>query len=403
MRLAPASTLLTLTMIAAILPPGYAAYIGAYVALALAGLALLVYGWRDRSAFVHPSSLAIFAALGLITITLPFVYRGEQDILAPVFILPMLIAVAMGVLARRADPLPSAMTLAWVCLAASALAVIGGAYEHYILDVYRPGLGNNPIHYASLAGMSGCLALVGVVSGASRSRYVFLLGPIFALAAAGIADSRGPMAGVLAMSGIGVAVLSVWLWKERLFRLTLLAGAAVAILVVVQMVLSGNSRIISIFESGLNVFKFTGSSDDIRAALYASALDAIGSSPLFGIGFGQIMPHAETMFPALVEPMGLDNLHADWANFAAMAGVMGLCAWLLLLAAPLLLLRSSQARADRPTVLGVILIVTGQIVLGISNATFGILPQTVIYAAAFGYLFARARGLEYSTLSETRP
>jgi O-antigen ligase len=46
---------------------------------------------------------------------------------------------------------------------------------HFVLGIYRPGLGNNPIHFASLSAMSGCLAMVGVASGRSPWRYLFLL------------------------------------------------------------------------------------------------------------------------------------------------------------------------------------------------------------------------------------
>jgi O-antigen ligase len=40
-----------------------------------------------------------------------------------------------------------------------------------------------------------------------------------------------------------------------------------------------------------------------------------------------------------------------------------------------------------------VLLTTGQFVLGVSNATFGILPQTTIYAVALGYFLVRARRL----------
>jgi O-antigen ligase len=141
----------------------------------------------------------------------------------------------------------------------------------------------------------------------------------------------------------------------------------------------------------LDIFCFTGGSDDIRAALYASALEILKTSPLVGVGLGQIMLTAETMFPNLVVGTRLENLHADWANFVAMGGTLGLLAWLQLLAAPLLLLVDRRARDDRPIVLGAILLATGQFSLGVSNATFGILPQTVIYAVALGYFLVRAR------------
>lgn len=386
-----ASALLVISLAAAILPPGYPAYIGAYVALVAAIPAFLVYGWRERAVFSHPTSLAIPVAILLVGGALPFVYRGPHDLLAPVLILPMLTTIALGVLARPAKWVPSPTAFALICLFGSLIALVGGAYEHFVLGIYRPGLGNNPIHYATLAAMSGCLAMVGVISSNAPWRYAFLLGPVFGLSCAVIADSRGPMLGALAMSAVGILTLTLWLWRERLFRIAVLISAGIAVGVIFYQVGSGNARVASIVQSGLNIFRFTGGSDDIRAALYASAIEILKSSPFVGVGLGQIMVTAETQFPGLVVGTDLENLHADWANFAAMAGALGLLAWLLLLAAPLLLLLDRRVRQYRPIVLGAILLTTGQFTLGISNTTFGILPQTLIYAVALGYFLAWVR------------
>ncbi|MGB3338471.1 MAG: O-antigen ligase family protein, partial [Devosia sp.] len=285
----------------------------------------------------------------------------------------------------------SPAVFALICLLGSLVALVGGAFEHFVLGIYRPGLGNNPIHYATLAVMSGCLAIVGMVSTKALWRYAFLLGPVFGLSCAAIADSRGPMLGALAMWAVGILTLTVWLWRERLFRIAIVVSAGISVGAAVYLVGSGNARVGSIMQSGLNIFRFTGGSDDIRAALYASAIEILKTSPIVGVGLGQIMVTAETMFPELVVGTGLENLHADWANFAAMAGALGLLAWLLLLAAPLLLVVDQRARKDRPIMLGAILLTTGQFTLGVSNATFGILPQTIIYAVALGYFMVRAR------------
>lgn len=387
------SLLLFVAIAAAILPPGYPAYFGAYTALVAALLALLVYGVSERSSFLHPTSLAVLVAIGLVAISVPLVYQGPQDLMAPVLILPMLCTVALGLLARPAERVPGPTAFAFICLLSSAMAFAGGAYEHFVLGSYRPGLGNNPIHFGSLAAISGCLALVGVAASASPWRYVFFLGPIFAIWAAGISDSRGPIAGAVAMTGVGILVLMVWCWRETQFRIAMLAAPALAVLGVLSFSGSGTRRVAGIIESGPKVFKFTGGSDDIRVALYSSALDVLHTSPVVGVGLGQLMHSAQALFPEKPEVFVLENLHADWANFAAMAGGLGLVAWLLLLAAPLLLLLHPEARQDRPIVLGAILLTTGQLVLGVSNATFGILPQTTIYAVALGYFLVRARRL----------
>lgn len=388
-----AGLLLLFAVAAAILPPGYPAYIGAYLALGGALAALLAYGWRERAVWGHPVSVAILAALALVSVVIPFVYRGPTDLQAPLLILPTLAAIGLGALARPARLAPSPATFATICLAAAFIALAAGAYEHFLLGVYRPGLGNNPIHYGSLAALAGGLALVGVVARTSPWRFFYLLGPVFGLGAAGVSDSRGPILGSIIITIAALVPLTIWLWRERVFRLAMLATTLVAAAGVAYLVGSGNARIAGVIDSGLQIFRLTGGPDDIRAALYLSAVEILKTSPLVGVGLGQIMATAETMFPDLVPAYALNDLHADWANFIAIAGGTGLLAYLLLLTAPMLLLIDPTARRDRPVVLGAVILTVGQLALGASNATFGILPQTTIFAISLGYFLARARGL----------
>lgn len=395
-----ASGLIWLAITASILPPGYPAYVGAYIALGASLLALLVYGWRGRTVFAHPTSLAIVTAVTLVSVTVPFVYKSSQDLLGPMLILPMFVAIALGALSASARAVPPATVFALICLAGSFLGFAGGAYEQYVLGVQRAGLGNNPIHYGSMIAMIGCLAIVGVAASQSPWRILFFLGPVFAFGAAGVSGSRGALAGTLAMAAAGTIVLTFWYWRQPVFRLIVLGAACIAAAALFYLAGSGDFRALEILANGANIFRITGGPDDIRAALYISALEALKSSPVVGIGLGQIMIPAETMFRGLVVGRNLENLHADWANFAAMAGSLGLVAWILLLLAPLLLLTDRKGRRDRTTVLAAVLLTTGQAVLGVSNATFGILPQTLIYAVALGYFLLRARQLPDTTAAQ---
>lgn len=386
-----ASLLLLTALIATIVPPGYAAYVGAYIAMIVALIAFAIYGWKERTTFTHPAAVATLAAIALVTVSLPFVYKGPQDLLAPVFILPMLTTIALGLLARPGRWLPGPTFFAALCLFAAALALAGGAFERFVLDVYRPGLGNNPIHYATMAAMAGGLSLIGVASGRTLWRYLFLLGPVFGIGATVIAGSRGPMAGALAMALVGLVALTVWLWRERMFRWFLAAAVLIGATTLFFLVGAGNHRGIRLADTALNIFRITGGTDDIRAALYISSVHAFASSPFYGHGFGQLMQTVQAMFPEQSEAFTLENLHADWANLSVMAGSLGLSAYFLLLAAPLLLLVKPEARRDRAIVLGALLLTTGQFTLGISNAMFGVLPQTMVYAVSTGYLLMHAR------------
>ena len=106
MRSSFASALLLTALAGTILPPGYPAYVGSYVALVVCLLSFLAFGWRERSGLSHPVPLAIFAAIASVGLSVPFVYRSPQDVLAPVLLLPMLSTIALGLLARPARFVP---------------------------------------------------------------------------------------------------------------------------------------------------------------------------------------------------------------------------------------------------------------------------------------------------------
>lgn len=386
----PAILLLT-ALLATILPPGYAAFIGSYTTIILSLIALAAFGWQERDVLRAPPVLATVSAITLVVVTLPVVYQGEEDLLAPVLLLPMLTAVALATLGKPSSTVPDGTTFASICLFAAAIAAGGGVYEHYVLGVARAGLGNNAIHYASLAVMAGGMALTGVASGNSPWRYIFLAGPILGLIAATVSGSRGAAVGAVAMTIVAFPFFILWFWRERLFRISALSALCLGAVALVLLTASGNQRVMGIFDSALNIFRFTGSIDDIRAGLYTSAIRAFAQSPIFGHGMGQLMSTAREMYSDQAIMYQLDNLHADWANFAVMAGTIGLFAYGLLLVAPLLLLLDPRARSERAVIVCVALLVAGQFVLGISNSMFGILPQTMVYAVTLGYLLARIR------------
>lgn len=384
-----AGVLLLVAIAATILPPGYSAYVGAYVTLAVSLVGAILYGRHEYEAIKHPPIGAIGCSIALVASTVPFVYHSAADLLAPLLLLPLLSAAAISMLAQSARWAPRPALFASLCLAAAGAALLGGAFEHFILAVHRPGLGNNPIHYASLSALSGCLAVVGLIDGKSRWRYVFLLGPTLGIGTAVISGSRGPLMAALVMTLIAIPLLAVWLRREKLFLLAVVLATAIGVGATAYLIIVGNDRVVTVMTHALNIFAPRGDTNDIRTALYASAIEVLKSSPWVGRGLGQIMDTAKLLFPEQPQVFSLENLHADWANFGAMAGGIGLLAWLLLLSAPLLILLEPNARKDRVTALGTLLLVAGQFVLGISNATFGILPQTTLYAIALGYFLAR--------------
>jgi len=366
---------------------GIAAYVAAYVTMAvmLVGLTRRSTGQSSRQLLPVYGTIALGYAL--IVATLPFVYRSPLDLLAPLALVPMVLLPGVEKLLSSAPRRFTAVMFASLCLAGAALAVAAGIAEMLILHPTRVGVWNNPIHFASLTMLLGFMALVGIPENPSRLRLLYLGGPLLGMVAAFLSGSRGPTFALGLMGLVSFPFLLLWAPRDRR-PLAILAAGMIALVVALSAL--GRSRAASVVEAIASIWQngLAGAGDVIRSAMYQSAQRAFEQSPVFGHGFGQIMSAAMAVAsPEQRELMaGYDTLHSDIANFAVLAGTIGLLAYAAFILAPLGLLRTSTPAVR----LGATILSSGYFALGLTNGMFGLLPQTVLYAMLLGCLCALA-------------
>ncbi len=367
-----------------------APYVANYIVMviALAGLAVAIVQ-RDAILVVRGWWMLLLA-LVLLALTLPFVYRGSQDVVPLLALAPFLLVPGVAFLVGRSPQLMRPYALPLLCLFGAIAAAMLGLSEYDPTGAERVGAGNNPIHYAGIAILLGFMALTGIGAGRSPWRVLFLLGPVAGIAAAIVSGSRGPLLGGVAMGVVGMPILLFWYRRDRVVLVT------VGILVLGAVALGlafGSSRALSAFSQIMQALASGGGSESVdvyRTALYQSAWQQFLASPIYGRGFGQVMPWTVAAFPDLGALTTLEHLHNDLADFAAMAGLLGVIAYGLILAAPLTNLRA-KGPAGRVVILGSALLSAGYLSLGMTNAMFGVLPQTVLFVTLLGYLIALGR------------
>ena len=365
---------------------GIAAYVAAYVTMA----AMLIGLTRGNAGFprqILPVYGIVVFGYALIVASLPFVYRSPVDLMAPLALLPLLLMPGVERLLGSAPRQFTAVTFASLCLAGAALGVAAGIAEMLILHPTRVGVWNNPIHFASLTMLLGFMALVGIPENPSRLRLLYLGGPLLGMGAALLSGSRGPVFAAGLMGLASIPFLLLWAPRDRR-PLAIVAAGMIALIVALSAL--GRSRAASVLEAIASIWQngLAGAGDVIRSAMYQSAQQAFQQSPVFGHGYGQIMSAAIAVAsPEQQELMaGYDTLHSDIANFAVLAGSLGLLAYAAFIIAPLALLR-----ANPPAVrLGATILSSGFFALGLTNGMFGLLPQTVLYAMLLGCLCALA-------------
>ncbi|MHA6729347.1 O-antigen ligase family protein [Devosia sp. A369] len=399
---------------------GTAPFVADYIVLAagLFGLGLALVS-RDAVLKTWPARLPLLA-LVLIALTIPFVYKSELDLLPLAVFSAFLLAPGVAVLIQRSPEWLSPYAFALACLTGAVTACLMGLAETASIEGMRVGVGNNPIHYGGIAAVLGFMALTGVVAGRSPMRLLFLIGPLAGLVAVLLSGSRGPLLAWFATAAVAVPFL-VW-WNRRDW-LTLVGVAIILAAAVGLTTLSPDNRAttmlfdaaeladheiaqaaaglppeqvpdaseLSVLIAQTPVAQAIREQDSIRLAMLNSALAAFKSSPIVGIGLGQIMPFANQLYPGMAGLAELDNYHNDLANFAAMAGLFGILAYCFVMLSPLVLLWPAAARKNHALVLGSIMLVVSYGVLGLTNAMFGILPQTMLFVLVLGYLMALQR------------
>jgi O-antigen ligase len=142
--------------------------------------------------------------------------------------------------------------------------------------------------------------------------------------------------------------------------------------------LSGVQRVLSDLVSTFTVGMPQDGSTSERLQMYQGGFRAFLDSPIFGHGPLSFM----TVARELGEFEGYEHLHNDLADFAASAGALGLIAYGLFLAAPIVEVLRAPSSWSRPRLLVLVsTLIAGYFTMGLTNAMFGILSLTTYYAA----------------------
>ena len=362
------------------------------IALMLLGLFWLRGSPATRDILRQPSVWLSLLAGGVLLIALIPTARAPIDILAIFVLTPLWLAAPHTGLLHRFG----ARLTPWLIGVLSLIGAAGGAaiagFDVLVLGLPRGGYSvNNPIHLADLSLMLGFMALVGLLD-KRRGNLMFLLGPGFALATIWFSGSRGPLMAFIALLAVG-GVTMAWLTLRPKQALALIvlgclglgvagfgishSGAAGRLgeIVNLNMMLTGNTR---------------DDSTNERLSMYRSAVGAFLASPVYGHGMMDYTTKAAEYAPPGRSYTPSGHLHNDLADFAVIGGSLGLLSYALLLLAPLAGGFAAQGRYRRPAIYLGIVAPTGYFAMGLTNAMFGILAQTTLYAVVLSLIAALA-------------
>ncbi|ODT66666.1 MAG: hypothetical protein ABS75_26730 [Pelagibacterium sp. SCN 63-23] len=370
-----ALTVLALLLVGADLIGNLSAY--GYAIILLAMLPVLLSDPAARRSMWNGGSLAYLVAFLLLFFAFVFSAQHWSDVqYAGNFTFFLLFAPAIALFSFGAGPRATEV-FASLALAGAAISLLSALYEVYGLGYGRAvGFVNltNPFAMASV--MLGYLSLTGFWARKDRWRYLFLLGPIFA---AGTSVLAGTRAAIVMLACLFVLFVLFWSFtldrKKRLWAWA--GGAALAIAgIALAIIFSSELRALSAFQT-LAVFFGQGQaidfSTEIRLNLYYGGIQAFLESPLFGHGWWRHFEAARPYMSEVVQQKTVrwSHLHNDYVNFAALAGIMGVGAYLIYMVTPLIgAIRSSKDSQYLPRLFGASTILVCYAVFGLFDTSF---------------------------------
>jgi len=370
--------------------------VGAYAEIVCVGLMLVVLALRrERLAIAgDPAAKLLLAAPALLAVAFVFTAKTPHDALyAFNFLMLAAFAPASAYLAGFAGP-DNLRRVAMLALLGALVAAVLALGDVLLLHQERAsGWETDPIWSAEAAVLLGFVAGLGAGL-PGRWRLLYLAGPLLGLVTCLLSGSRGPLLAV----PILLLVLVAGVATRRLQALALTVAAGMLALVVVRFTLpSAFDRVLSLGDMGRQLAT-SGTVAEIsggtRLAFYKAGWDAFLHAPVLGYGWAgkmqAIVPYLPGDGEALIAPHL--HLHSDSLDFGVSGGVVGLLAYLLILAAPVAGAfagpRDSQFRLR---LTGALLLATGYFVCGLTYLMFGYEFHTTLYVCLSAILIGYCR------------
>lgn len=313
-------------------------YVTLLVIIPLFGVTLVRGGFRQAYASYEARAfLAVFVVLAVIfAVTADSVSDGMRA-----FNFTMLLAYGAiaSFLAGRSAP-GSGERIAQLAGLGVAIGFLEVAASAAFGAPRATGINIGPIVLSNGLLALGFISLGGMLLRADRWAWLYLVGPVLAIAATLLTNSRGPLLSV----PFAIVAAALYVWHVRFARsaraawvgvgaLLVLAAAGVAVLLRTRA--SSLLEIAGALSAGGSV---ADESTRQRLVLYRAGWSSFLQSPWIGHGWANIMSSVQPLLSPGDTTLAqiLPQLHNDVLNFAVGAGIVGVLCYLAIISAPLI-------------------------------------------------------------------
>lgn len=301
------------------------------------------------------------------------------------------------VFSRAASP-RNAEIVANLALAGAAIGFGFGVIDRMVFHAERAGsFTTDPIRLADTALIVGFLSLIGILTRRDARRWIYLLGPVLALATIYLSGSRGAL---LAFTPMVVAAAFL-LVRHKVVAFLVGAGLIAVFAIILTFTDLAGLRAATLLQILADLANGSSLGDEgtrIRFELYQAGWQAFQESPLIGHGWARMM---SSLLPYLSEAdkvhASLPHLHNEFLNFAVFGGLAGIAVYVALLALPvtacLMTPRDGQFSAR---LYGCALLTVSYFMLGLPDTMLSFELHTALYVALTAILLSYCRDPEPS-------
>jgi len=360
------------------------------------GLSAFFDGSKTRFE-LQPTLTALLGGFLLLGVIFAINAETPNDLSFLVSFLGLALPISLYQYLVRLPKPPTFTRVAVYCLLGCLLGVLFAHAQRYGLGIDRTvAVSAGPNAIARVAALFGFLALVGLSLDVKAKSNLVILAPIAALALIVLSGSRGTMLAVPIMFAVAMGFALPYLWN-RSKRITLALAGGVALLMVLVVAIDPNG-FVSRFShtiSELAAGRLLGHSSELRFEMLVGAWHAFMQSPIIGHGWAghwqALVANHPT--PEIFAPVKqYFSFHNDIADFAVAGGILGLVAYAIIIAAPIVnLLIDPKLRANRRAAYGLVLLPVSYFVFGLTDFVFGFDLLTTLYGFSLAFILAAAK------------
>jgi len=342
--------------------------------------------WRGRAGEQQTPTLLFAIAFALMLISALGAMRQPADLLALVpYLAPLCFLPFCSLVCQRHWP------IARLALIGAAVGLVTALALRYGIGKPRAGEGafiTDPYRLSVTTLLCATLALGGLFT-RERWHWLSLFGLVAAAGTIYLTGSRTTLLGVPVL----LFLTALCFVKRPVTIVAMIAAVAALVVAALFVELPGKVRM-RLWDVAGSIARGETPADEsiwIRMKLWGDGVRDFWDAPAFGHGWGEwMMSPMRARFPADLESLpNIAHMHNDALHFAMAGGVLGIIAWLLLLAAPVAgYLGLPREARTRGRLHAILVLVGGYFALGLADIMLASPAQLTLYVALTAIVLA---------------